>query len=192
MIIGLFAGYAFGLFFAGAMAQSKLLADILVPYVQALNNVPRVALIPLFILTLGFGPEPKIMTASLLVFFIVFFNAYEGATTIETEVVFTNRLLGASDFDIIRRVRIPNMMAWSFAALPNAVSLALLGTVTTEVFGGNTGIGVLLEYSLVNLDTPLTFALIILLAILGLALIASANVIGKRFLHWLPKYQKAR
>jgi NitT/TauT family transport system permease protein len=154
------------------------------PFVLLGNSVPRITLIPIFIVIAGPTSTTDIMIGFLSVFFLVFFNAYEGGVSVPPEALENIRILGASRNQELRRVRFPYVLVWTFASLPVAIGFGLTAIVTAELFTGSNGLGQLLLISVQTANADLTIAVTIVLAITGVVLIGLASLLKKRVLHW--------
>jgi NitT/TauT family transport system permease protein len=182
-IIGLVLGAFFGLLFS----NSPALGSISRPFIVVANSIPRVALIPIFVLLFGATVKASTINVAIVVFFIGFFNAYEGGITINQAVIDNAKLLGAKPLDVMWSVRRPMVIAWTFAAVPNAISFGLAVAVTTELLTGIQGIGNLLLTATSNIESGLTFALIVILCVVGLIMYWGATWSKSRILHWQGK-----
>jgi NitT/TauT family transport system permease protein len=178
--IGMVLGAAAGL----VTSNFRRLSEVVRPFIILANTVPRIALIPIFVVIAGPTPTASILSVITVVFFLVFFNAFEGGTTLPRAMVDNARLLGASPFEVMRTIRLPRVLSWTFAAVPNAISFGLVVAVTTEVIAGVQGIGQLFQQSMVNLNTGLTFALIVVLVVVGLVLYGLASLLRDVLLRW--------
>jgi NitT/TauT family transport system permease protein len=183
-LIGTFLGTVLGAGAGLVLSNSRMLSDVLRPFIIALNAVPRIALIPIIVIIFGPTMKASVFTAITVVFFVVFFNAYEGGRTVPPQVLENARLLGASKTQLMWRVRWPHVLAWTVTALPNAVSFGLVSVVTAEILTGTVGMGRLLLDSVTTVQASLTFAVVVVLSILGIVLVAIAEVIQRRWLHW--------
>ncbi|GAA0975520.1 ABC transporter permease [Acrocarpospora macrocephala] len=176
MIVGGLMGLLLGSFeFAGAVFR---------PFVVALNAVPRIALIPIVVVLFGSGLQSSVVIAFMVVFFVALFNAYEGARTVEAHVRHNVRLLGASGWDLMWRVRFPYSLAWTLSSLPVAVSFAIVSVVTGEILTGVSGMGLLITAATNAADTSMTFAVIIVLSVCALLMLWIADAFKRRVLHW--------
>lgn len=174
---------------AGALAGLicstwQLLNRVVRPFIVAANALPRITLIPIVVVIFGAGSTTDISIAFLTVFFLVFWNAYEGGVSVPHETLDNVRLLGASRFEQLRRVRLPYVLVWTFASLPSAIGFGVTVVITAEVLTASTGIGKVLLLSVQNVQPALTFALAIVTALIGLVLVGAAELIRKRVLHW--------
>jgi NitT/TauT family transport system permease protein len=154
------------------------------PFVIAINASPRIALIPIIVIIVGPTIMASVLTAILVVFFVAFFNAYEGGRTVPVHVLQSARIFGATPGQIMLHVRFPYVMAWTLAALPNAVSFGLVAVVTAEILTGTAGLGRLILQSVTTVESSLTFAVVSLLSVLGIVLVTLAEAFEKRYLHW--------
>ena len=136
-VTGVVSGFVAGLI----LGRSDRLSAIFQPFITAVNSIPRIALAPIIVLAFGIGDMSKIVTSWIVVVFLVFFNTFEGARSIDEGFTNAARLLGASEWQITRTVVIPSTMAWVFASLTPAISFALIGVIVGEFIGAERGIG---------------------------------------------------
>jgi NitT/TauT family transport system permease protein len=120
----------------------------------------------------------------LVVFFLAFFNAVEGGRSVPKETIANVALMGATNLHIMRYVRLPNVINWTFAVMPNAISFGLLTVVATELITGIKGLGSLILSATSNVDASLSFAVVVLLSLLGLILYGLAVLVRRRVLRW--------
>ena len=120
----------------------------------------------------------------LIVFFVVFFNAYEGALSPPQALLQNARLLGATPFQLTNRVRLPYVWVWTLAALPVAATFSVITVVTGEILTGYPGLGQLISSAESSADATLTFAVVVVLSVLGLVVVGICELIRKRALHW--------
>ena len=156
------------------------------PYIKMLNALPRVVLAPIFMLWLGLGIWSKVALGVTLVFFIVFFNVYQGVREVSPVVLANVRMLGASKRQLLRHVYLPSATSWVFASLHNSVGLAFVGAVVGEYLGSARGVGYLILQAEGVFDINTVFAGIMVLTGFALALDAVVSVIEKRLLVWRP------
>jgi NitT/TauT family transport system permease protein len=176
IIIGGLAGLLLG--------NYRSLAQIFSPFIAGLNAVPRIALIPVIVLIAGSSSMADAITGFMVVFFLVFFSAFEGSRGVAYEMTEMMRIFGASRAGIMFKVRLPYAGAWVFVNLPNIISHGLVGVVTAELFSGGSGMGNLLVTAVDTADSTLTFGLVVYLAIIGLILILGAGLLRDRLLSW--------
>ena len=186
LIVAVATGFAVGMTFS----QHRRLAAVLSPFVVALNSLPRIAFVPLITMIFGLGIASKIATAWFIVFFLVFFNTFKGALSIERELLEFCRTLGANERQITWTVRIPNALSWTFAALPNAVSFSLIGVVLSEFVGSTTGMGYLIIVALSTLNSAEMFAALTVLSVVGVTLVMLFRMLEQRLLRWAPEFRE--
>jgi NitT/TauT family transport system permease protein len=183
-LVGVSTGFAAGLY----LGRDPYLAAILEPYIVAFNTLPRIALVPLVTLLFGFGVLSKVVNAWLIVFFIVFFNTFEGVKNVDRDLVNAARMLGASPTQILRTVHLPSALAWTFASLSPAISFALIGVVIAEFLGGDTGIGYLIISSLATLEAADMMVALLVLGAVGISLATLVKRLEVHLLRWQPRY----
>jgi NitT/TauT family transport system permease protein len=188
--LGLLVGVGSGFFVGMALSRSRLLADIFNPFIVAFNSMPRIAFVPLITMFFGLGIASKVVTSWFVVFFLVFFNTYKGGRSVERELLDFCRTLGGSPRQILWRVRIPTAAAWTFAALPNAISFALIGVVLAEFVGSTTGMGYLMITALATLNATDMFASVTLLSLVGIGLVYCVTWLERRVLHWSAEFRQ--
>jgi len=154
------------------------------PLVMALNAVPRITLVPIIVVVVGASPTADALSAAMLVVFIVFYNAVEGARSVSPETIEFARLLGAGKRTRLLKVRGPYALAWVFASLPNAISFGLVGAVTTELFTGSRGLGQVMITAVDTADASLTFAVVVILAVIGIILFQGVDFLRRKSLSW--------
>ena len=178
--VGLLVGALFGLVFSNSIK----LSEVVRPFLILANSVPRVAIIPIFVVMMGPTIGASIVSVIAVVFFLGFFNAFEGGTSIREPLLENAKLLGAGPFEVMRSIRLPTVLTWTFAAVPNAISFGLVVAVTTELLAGIPGMGSLILTATANLQVGLTFAIIVALSIVGLVLYWGAVMLRNRVIHW--------
>ena len=189
--LGFAAGVSTGFVAGLVLGRNDRLALILEPYIVAVNSLPRIALVPLVTMMFGFGLAAKVVLAWLIVFFIVFFNTFQGARGVDPDLINSARFLGASERQIMRTVVVPSALAWTFASLTPSVSFALIGVVIGEFIGGESGggIGYLIIASLGTLNAADMMVALIVLAVTGIALAVGIRQVEARLLRWRPEHQ---
>ena len=179
-LVGVTSGVSVGLL----LGRSETLAKIFEPYIVAFNSLPRVALVPLIIIMFGLGDLSKVITALTLVFFVVFFNTFEGTRSVDRDLVNAARFLGASSWQVTWTVYVPSALAWVFASLSPAISFALIGVIVGEFIGSERGLGkVIIEAEAQLQIADMMVALIVLMTI-GVALVLVFRSIERRLLRW--------
>ncbi|NDZ11695.1 ABC transporter permease [Variovorax sp. WS11] len=181
--IGTLLGLACGLWLALAPTASLILD----PYIKAANSMPRVILAPIFALWFGLGIWSKVALAVTLVFFIVFFNVYQGVREVSPEVLANARMLGASRRQLLRTVYLPSATSWVFSSLHTSVGLAFVGAVVGEYLGSARGVGYLILQAEGTFDVNTVFAGIAVLTAFALVLDGLVGLIERRLMKWQPK-----
>lgn len=179
-LVGTVLGAAAGLL----LSNDERINQVLRPMVVAINAIPRIALVPIIVILFGPTAKTSVVTAVLVVFFVVFFNAYEGGRRLPEQVVENALVMGASPIQLMREIRLPYVLAWTFASLPNALSFGLISVVTAEILTGYPGIGRLLVIAVSTASASLTFAVVVVLSIVGLILVSATEALQRRWLHW--------
>jgi NitT/TauT family transport system permease protein len=181
-VIGTVLGLGVGLWLALSPTASSL-AD---PYIKAMNAMPRVILAPIFAVWFGLGILSKVALGITLVFFIVFFNVYQGVKEVSPVVLNNARMLGASPQQLLRTVYVPSAMSWVFSSLHTSVGMAFVGAVVGEYLGSARGVGYLILQAEGAFDINTVFAGILVLTAFALALDAAVTVAEKKLLVWRP------
>ena len=180
---GTLLGLAFGLWLALAPTASAILD----PYIKAANSMPRVILAPIFALWFGLGIWSKVALAVTLVFFIVFFNVYQGVREVSPVVLANARMLGASQKQLLRTVYLPSATSWVFSSLHTSVGLAFVGAVVGEYLGSARGVGYLILQAEGTFDVNTVFAGIVVLTAFALVLDGLVGRIERRLMKWQPR-----
>ncbi len=182
-VAGTASGVAIGIWLALAPTASAILD----PYIKALNAMPRVILAPIFFVWFGLGMASKVALGVTLVFFIVFFNVYQGVREVSPVVLANARMLGASRRQLLRYVYLPSAMSWVFASLHNSVGLAFVGAVVGEYLGSAEGVGYLIHQAEGVFDINTVFAGILVLTAFALVLDWVVTVAEARLMVWQPR-----
>lgn len=162
-LIGSVVGFSLGLLFG----RFKALAEVLDPYITALYSIPKIALAPLFIIWFGIGIESKIAVSASIVFFVVFLNTYAGVRDVNPLYIHAIRIMGGSQWDVLRSVIMPSATSWVITGLKVSVPYALVGTVIGEFMSSNRGIGFIISQATGLFDTTSVFSGLIILAVVG-------------------------
>jgi NitT/TauT family transport system permease protein len=182
-VIGTVLGLAIGLW----LALSPIASALFDPYLKALNSMPRVILAPIFGVWFGLDIASKVALGVTLVFFIVFFNVYQGVREVSPTVLANARILGANDRQLLRHVYVPSAMSWVFASLHNSVGLAFVGAVVGEYLGSSRGVGYLILQAEGTFDINSVFAGILVLTAFALLLDWAVTLAERRLLVWQPR-----
>src|ERR671935_1444274 len=181
-VLGTALGLAMGLWLALAPTASALLD----PYIKALNSMPRVILAPIFAVWFGLDIGSKVALGVTLVFFIVFFNVYQGVREVSYTVLANARILGASDRQLMRHVYWPSALSWMFSSLHTSVGFAVVGAVVGEYLGSAAGLGYLIQQAEGVFDVAGVFAGMFVLALFVVAIDGLVSVVERRLLVWRP------
>ncbi|BAL93462.1 putative ABC transporter permease protein [Rubrivivax gelatinosus IL144] len=181
--IGAASGLATGLWLALAPTASAILE----PYVKAANSMPRIILAPIFAVWFGLGVGSKVALGVTLVFFIVFFNVYQGVKEVSPVVLANARMLGASRRQLLRHVYLPSATSWVFSSLHTSVGMAFVGAVVGEYLGSAQGVGYLILQAEGTFDINTVMAGIVVLTAFALLLDAVVGFAERRLMRWQPR-----
>ena len=169
------------------LALQPMASAILEPYIKALNSMPRIILAPIFAVWFGLGIGSKVALGVTLVFFIVFFNVYQGVKEVSPVVLANARMLGARPRQLLRHVYLPSATSWVFSSLHTSVGLAFVGAVVGEYLGSSQGVGYLILQAEGSFDINTVMAGIVVLTAFALVLDAVVGRIERRLMKWQPK-----
>ncbi|MES2632829.1 MAG: ABC transporter permease [Pseudomonadota bacterium] len=186
-VLAFFIGTILGLVFGLWLALAPTASAILDPYIKAANSMPRVILAPIFGMWLGLGIWSKVALAVTLVFFIVFFNVYQGVKEVSPVVLANARMLGANRKQLLRTVYLPSATSWVFSSLHTSVGLAFVGAVVGEYLGSARGVGYLILQAEGTFDVNTVFAGIVVLTAFALVLDSIVGRIEKHLMKWQPR-----
>ena len=186
-LLAFFAGTALGVVVGIWLALSPTASALLDPYIKAANAMPRVILAPIFSVWFGLGMASKVALGITLVFFIVFFNVYQGIREISPVVLANAKMLGATRGQLLRHVYLPSAMSWVFASLHNSVGLAFVGAVVGEYLGSAEGVGYLILQAEGVFDINTVFAGVLVLTGFALVLDSVVTIMERRLMVWQPR-----
>lgn len=179
-------GTVSGLFVGLWLARAPTAAAVLDPFIKGLNSMPRVILAPIFAVWFGLGPASKIALGVTLVFFIVFFNVYQGVREVNPTVLASARMLGATNRQLMRTVYIPSAMSWVFSSLHTSVGMAFVAAVIGEYLGSAEGVGYLILQAETTFDMNTVMAGILVLTAFALVIDRAVSGLERRFMRWQP------
>jgi NitT/TauT family transport system permease protein len=179
-LIGSFVGFVLGLLFG----RFRALAEVLDPFITALYSIPKIALAPLFIIWFGIGIESKVAVSASIVFFVVFLNTYAGVRDVNPLFINAIRIMGGSQWHVLRQVIMPSATSWVITGLKVSVPYALVGTVIGEFMSSNRGIGFLISQATGLFDTTSVFSGLIVLSIVGAIFNQGLGRLETFFLRW--------
>ena len=183
-LVGFALGILAGVFLGALVGSSKLAYDVAYPLLIGFSSIPKVAVVPIFVLWFGAGTIPAVLTAMILCVFPIVVNIATGLATTEPELEDVMRALKATKLEILTNVGLPRTMPYFFASLKVAVTQAFVGTVIAETVASNRGIGNLMMIASSSFDVPLVFAGLLVLAVLGVALYVIFSFIEVRVTGW--------
>jgi NitT/TauT family transport system permease protein len=181
-VLGSIGGVLIGFWFA----RQPRVAAVFDPYVKMINALPRVVLAPIFTLWLGLGIWSKVALGVTLVFFVVFFNVYQGVKEVSPTVLANARMLGMSEPQLLRHVYWPSALSWMFSSLHISVGFAVVGAVVGEYLGSAAGLGYLIQQAEGVFDVAGVFAGMFVLAAFVIVIDAIVSMVEKRLLAWRP------
>jgi NitT/TauT family transport system permease protein len=184
-MLGLITGGGVGVSAGFALARSQFAARVLEPYIMMLNAVPRVVLAPLFLLWFGLGIWSKVALAATLVFFVMFFSAYQGVRDADRVIIDNVCMLGATERQLVQHVLIPSALSWIFSSLQVSLGFAVVGAVVGEYLGATRGLGYVIAQAEGTFDTTGVFAGMFVLSIV----VVGASAVVSRLERWLLRWK---
>ena len=185
-LIGFFTGSAAGIVVGIALGRNRMLADIFSIYIKLINSVPRVVLAPIFIMLFGLGLASKVALAFVMVFFVVFANAFQGVREADRNLLANAQILGARGWQLTRSVVIPSAMSWIFASLHVSFGFAIVGAIVGEFVGSRYGIGLLINIAKGAFDAAGMYAAIVVIMVVALAAEQLMTLAENRLARWRP------
>ena len=185
-LLGFVYGVAGGVVFGVALGQVRFLADVLGPYIKIVNALPRIVLGSIFFVAFGLGTTSKVLLAGVLVFFVVFFNAFQGVREVDRNLVANARVLGASRWQVVRNVVLPSALVWIIASLHVAFGFSIIGAIVGEFLGAQKGLGLVIATSQNNFNPDGVFGAMVIIGIVALTAEALIEQLERRLLAWRP------
>jgi NitT/TauT family transport system permease protein len=185
-VIGFLIGAALGIVAGLMLGRDKLLADVFSIYIKIANSVPRVVLGSIFIIALGLGMASKVALAVVMVFFVVFGNAFQGVREADRNLIANARILGASKRQLMFSVVVPSALTWITASLHVSFGFALVGAVVGEFLGSRQGLGLLIATAQGTFNAAGVFAAMIVLAVVALVAEGLITLLERRLVKWRP------
>ena len=183
-VIGFVIAAVVGIFVAVMMVYSSSLEKTVYPLILFAQVIPKIAIAPLFIVWLGFGPSPKILVAVLMAFFPIVISGLAGLRSVDPEILELTSTMGASRLKTFMKVRFPASLPQLMSGLKVAATLAVTGAVVGEFVGANAGLGYVILQANGNLDTAMLFSALIIMSILGIVLFAIIEIAEKLLIPW--------
>jgi NitT/TauT family transport system permease protein len=190
-LLGFAIGSVLGIVFGVLLGRSRFLADVCAPFIKAANAIPRIVLAALFVIWFGLGMSSKVATAVVLVFFAVFFNAFQGAREVDKTLVDNARILGAGRRQILSSIVLPSATSWILASLHTAFGFALIGAIVGEYTGADKGIGLLISNAQGTFNAKGIYAGMILSTVIALGAELLLGRLERRLLSWRPQASSA-
>jgi NitT/TauT family transport system permease protein len=181
-IFGVIAGVVVGV----TLGMVPFLAQVVGPFIKVLNAIPRIVLGSIFVVALGLGTTSKVLLAGVLVFFVVFFNAFQGVREVDRNLINNARVLGASRLQVARQVVLPSALTWIIASLHVAFGFAIIGAIVGEVLGAQKGLGLVITTSQNQFNPNGVFAAMLIIAVVALTAEGLIGLLERRLLGWRP------
>jgi NitT/TauT family transport system permease protein len=185
-LLGFFSGSIAGILAGIVLGRNRMLSDIFSIYIKVINSVPRVVLAPIFIMLFGLGLTSKVALAFVMVFFVVFSNAFQGVREADRNLMANAQILGAKGWQLTRTVVIPSAMSWIFASLHVSFGFAIVGAIVGEFVGSRHGIGLLINIAKGSFDAAGMYAAIVIIMVVALAAEYTMTLIENRLATWRP------
>jgi NitT/TauT family transport system permease protein len=186
-LLGFAFGVGGGIIVGVLLGMVRFLADVAGPFIKAANALPRIVLGSIFVVWLGLGTPSKVLLASVLVFFVVFFNAFQGVREVDDHLIANVRVLGASRWQVVRNVVIPSALTWIIASLHVAFGFAVIGAIVGEFLGAQQGLGLIISTAQNNFDPEGVFAAMLIIAVIALTAEWLIGLLEARLLAWRPQ-----
>lgn len=192
ILVGFALATLCGILLALLIVRFRLLGQALYPIVVLFQTVPKVALAPIFILWFGYDLAPKVVLIVVIAFFPVTLGMLGGLQSVEPGLISLMRSVGAKDNDILLRVRIPNALPHLMAGMKIAITLSVIGAIVGEFAGASAGLGYTIQFASTQLDTPLVFAALIVVSVVGVAFYYAIEVLERAITPWSPRFDPAQ
>lgn len=189
-VYGFLIGSAAGIVLGVSLGRVAFLAEVFGPYIKVFNSIPRIVLGAMFVVWFGLGQTGKVALAVVLVFFAVFFNAFQGTVEVDRNLINNARILGANPLQVTWQVVIPSALTWIIASLHVAFGFALIGAVVGEMLGAQGGIGLLIHDGQNNFNPAAMYAGTLIVAVMALLAEFLITRLEKRLLSWRPPSQQ--
>jgi NitT/TauT family transport system permease protein len=185
-LLGFFSGAIAGVIAGIVLGRDRMMADVFSVYIKVFNSVPRVVLAPIFIMLFGLGLASKVALSFVMVFFVVFSNAFQGVREADRNLLANARILGARGWQLTRTVVVPSAMSWIFASLHVSFGFAIVGAIVGEFVGARHGIGLLINIAKGTFDAGGMYAAIVVIMVVALAAEYVMTFIEDRLARWRP------
>jgi NitT/TauT family transport system permease protein len=188
ILLGFVLAAIAGIIVALVIVRFERFGRALYPLIVLFQNVPKVALAPIFILWFGYDLAPKISLIVVIAFFPVAIDMLAGLQSVEPSFVSLMKSVGASQTKILMRVQIPHALPHLFAGLKVAITFSVIGAIVGEFAGANAGLGYVIQFASTQLDTPLIFSALLVVSVLGLTFYYVVELAERLLVPWAPKY----
>ena len=185
-LLGFGLGVLTGVVLGVLLGSSRFLAETVGPFLKAVNSIPRIVLGSIFFVAFGLGIFPAVLLAAVLVFFVVFFNAFQGVREVDPNVIANARVLGASRLQIVRHATLPSALTWIIASLHTAFAFAIVGALVQEILGSAHGLGLVIHNAQNQFDSETVFAAMLIVGVMTLIAETGITMIERRLLSWRP------
>ena len=185
-LLGFASGAVLGVIVGVALGRNRMAADVFSIYIKVFNSIPRVVLAPIFIMILGLGLASKVALSFVMVFFVVFSNAFQGVREADRSLIANAQILGATPWQLTRSVIVPSAMSWIFASLQVSFGFAIVGAIVGEFVGSRYGIGLLINIAKGSFDAAGMYAAIVIIMVVALAAEYIMSLVEKRLAKWRP------
>lgn len=185
-ILGFIVGVSSGIVAGVLLGEIPYLAEVVGPYIKIVNALPRIVLGSIFVMWLGLGLPSKVLLAAVLVFFVVFFNAFQGVRSVDRNLISNARILGASRLQVVRHVVFPSAMTWIIASLHVALGFSIIGAIVGEFLGSQRGLGLVIATAQNTFDANGVFGAMLVIGVLALSAEWVMAKVEKRLLAWQP------
>ena len=185
-LLGFLTGSVGGILIGVALGRNRFAADVFSVYIKVINSIPRVVLAPIFIMIFGLGLASKVALSFVMVFFVVFSNAFQGVREADRSLIANAQILGASHWQLNRSVIVPSAMSWIFASLHVSFGFAIIGAIVGEFVGSRFGIGLLINIAKGSFDSAGMYAAIIIVMVVALAADYLMSAVENRLAKWRP------
>ena len=186
-LLGFVFGVGSGVIFGMLLGEVPFLSDVFGPYIKIVNALPRIVLGSIFVIWLGLGLPSKVLLAAVLVFFVVFFNAFQGVRSVDRNLVANARILGASRLQVVQHVVVPSAMTWIIASLHVALGFSIIGAIVGEFLGAQGGLGLVIATAQNTFDANGVFGAMLVIGLLALGAEGLMSLLENRLLAWRPK-----
>jgi NitT/TauT family transport system permease protein len=185
-VLGFLIGVGLGIIFGVVLGRNRLLSDVAGPYIKAMNAMPRVVLGSIFVIALGLGMPSKVALAVVLVFFVVFFNAFQGVREVDRNLLANARILGANERQLSTAVILPSALSWIIASLHTSFGFALVGAIVGEYLGATKGIGLMIATAQGTFNANGVYGAMLILAIVAVVAESVVTWLENRLIRWRP------